>query len=620
MIHHGDRLQKPLLKEGEGWRSVAWDEALSRVAERLSEIKAKHGSGAIGVVGSLKTTNEENYWLGKLARAGLGTNNIDTAARFYYAPGFQAHWEALGVGAMTNSILDIEQADLILLVGANPKEQAARAGAYMLRALHDGKTLIVADPRTTEMAQQATRHIRPKPGTDAIWINALMHILLERGRVDTDRIGDRGWQAHIQKFTPDRAEREAGVSTEHLGWMADALAEAERVMIFYGTGVTQNRGGVATIHALLQMAFLTDNLGRSGTGVNPLLFSNNLQGGWDMGLLPDFLPGHRAVTDVEARKALEMIWKVTLPTEPGLTLSEMIAAAESGELKALYVVGENLAVSAPDISRTTEALKKLDFLVVQDLFLTETAALADVVLPAASSVEKEGTFTSMERRIQMVRRAIPPWGDCKTDLEIFGALGEKIGTSLGEPDPQAVRKEIGQIVPFYAGFPAEGVEGNGGLQWPVTPQRPNGTPYLTAEDLPKRLQKVRLAEFTPPAEATDSDYPFTLVVGRAGFHWITGTQAQRSFTLRREFRDGFVEINPEDAQQLDIRGGTFVKLITRRGELIRGVVVTDRVPKGVIYLPLHYKQGHSNVLTLLEWDPDTKTPEFKRCAAKIERA
>ena len=617
IIHHSARLKKPLIKRNGEFTPVDWDTALQLVADKLGSIKKQYGADSIGVVGSIKCTNEEHYLLNRFARAVIGTNNIDTSARFYHAATALAFSDVMGAAASSSSILQLEKTEAILIVGANAKSQLARIGSYVLQAAKKGVRTILVDPRVQEHARFFTLQVRPKPGSDFTFINALVHIIIKRDWYDPDAENIDIIAKQVDQFTPDYCQRITGVPGEELEKTAELFATAKSGMVLYGTGLTQQAGSSAALKALWNLACITGNIGKEGCGILALMFSNNIQGGLDMGLSPELLPGHHSVSDADAVARWEDVWNCKVrPNAPGLTLQDMIRQAGDG-IKAMYIVGENLAWSAPDALAAQKALNNLDFLVVQDLFLTETAQLADVVLPAASYAEKEGTFTNTERRIQKVNQAIPPLGDSKQDWEIVAGIAQKMGVPFNYKTPEEIFSEITANISFYRGLSYQALKKTGGVQWPTNGN--GGTAFLIPSLLGK--EKFSPVEIQPPkttAEQPDNDYPFTLIVGRVPFHRITGTQNTRSFTLAKEFPTGTVEVNTDDARRLKIRSGWQVKVKTRRGEVMRTVVVTRDVPAGTLFMPIHHKDGLTQSLVCADLDPETKTPLMKTCAAKLE--
>jgi formate dehydrogenase alpha subunit len=535
---------------------------------------------------------------------------------------------SFGSGAMTNSIPDLEEADCILIVGSNTTEQHPIIGSRILRAHEErGTKLIVADPRRIQMALFADLWLRQRPGSDVAWLNGMMNIIVNEELADQEFIANRteGFEEvrqAIAKYTPDLVERISGIPQVELREAARMYAQAERAAIVYAMGITQHTSGVDHVKACANLAMITGNLGRPGTGVNPLRGQNNVQGACDMGALANVYPGYQAVTSPELKEKFEKTWGVAgLSDKIGLTVTEMIDAGGKGEVKAIYIMGENPVLSDPDSRHVISSLRALDLLVVQDIFLTETAQLAHVVLPGCSYAEKTGTFTGTDRRVQLVRQAIPPIGDSKPDWVIVCELAQRMGASGFDYDsPAQIMEEIATTTPIYGGISHERLEELGFLQWPCrTPEDP-GTPYLHKGQFSRGLGKMHVLEYQDPAELPDQEYPFILTTGRNIFHFHTGTMTRRSPKLEQESPEAYVEVNPEDAADLNVKDGAQVKVSSRRGEIQTKAWVTDRVPRGVVFAPFHYAEAAANVLTNPALDPAAKIPEYKVCAVRLEAA
>ncbi|HUX15690.1 MAG TPA: formate dehydrogenase subunit alpha, partial [Phycisphaerae bacterium] len=526
-IGHEERLRTPLIRKDGELVPATWDEALALVAERLGDIRDRHGPDAVAGLSSAKTTNEENYLMQKFMRAVVGTNNVDHCARLCHASTVAGLARAFGSGAMTNSIADLDQADVIFVIGSNTTECHPIIGAAVKRAVRFGKTrLIVADPRVIELAEMADLHLQQRGGTDVALINALIHVILAEGLEAKAFIAERteGFEdlrRAVEPYNPQMAAKITGVPAEKIVEAARLYAKAGDASIIYSMGITQHTTGTDNVLALANLAMVTGNIGRPGTGVNPLRGQNNVQGACDMGALPNVYPGYQAADDAAVRAKFEKAWGVRLPPAPGLTVVEILNAAAEGKVKALYCLGENPMLSDPDLTHVEEALKALDFLVVQDIFLTETAQLADVVLPAASFAEKDGTFTNTERRVQRVRKALPPPGEARADWKILSDLARQMGYAMDYPDPSAVQDEIAALTPSYAGITYDRLE-SGGLQWPCTGRDHPGTPILHKDRFTRGRGKFHAIEFIPPKELPDEEYPFLLSTGRILQHFHTG--------------------------------------------------------------------------------------------------
>lgn len=624
-INHEERLTQPLIRRDGELTPVSWDEALDFVAARLMQIKQDFGPDALAALASAKCTNEENYVMQKFMRAAVGTNNVDHCARLCHASTVAGLAQAFGSGAMTNSIEDLDQADAIFVIGSNTTECHPIIGAVIKRAAAQrGVPLIVADPRAIELTEFATVHLRQKHGTDVALINALMHVILRDGLEDREFIAHRteGFeelQAAVGPYTPELAERITGVPAEDIVRAARIYAQAPAASIVYSMGITQHTTGTDNVLALANLAMLTGNIGKPGAGVNPLRGQNNVQGACDLGALPDVFPGYQKVDDDRVRAKFEAAWGASLPAPPGLTVVEMINAAAAGELKALYVMGENPMLSDPDQSHVERALKSLDLLIVQDIFLSETAQLADVVLPATGFAEKEGTFTNTERRVQRVHQALEPPGEARTDWQIICDLARRLGYEMSYPGPAAIQDEIASLTPLYGGITYERLA-QGSLQWPCLDAEHPGTAILHVEKFSRGLGKFHAVEFIPPQELPDEEYPFVLSTGRILQHFHTGTMSRRSQVLDALVSVGAMEMNPHDAEGLGIADGEPVRVSSRRGHIEIGVRVTERVMPGSVFLAFHYREAPANRITIAALDPVAKIPEFKVCAVRIESA
>ena len=623
-IQHPDRLKTPLIKKKGKFRETSWDEALDLVAHRLGGLKKKFGSHSLAVLGSAKCTNEENYLLSKFTRATLGTNNIDHCARLCHSSTVVGLATAFGSGAMTNSINEIEEADCLLVTGSNTTLQHPQIGSRILNAVEKGARLIVVDPRTTQLVSFAHLHLKPRPGTDVAWINGMMHIILKEDLADLDFIRKRtenfsALKRKLAKFTPQYVERITGIPREDIKEAAGIYARAKRAILIYSMGITQHTTGTDNVLSLANLVLLTSHVGRPYTGLNPLRGQNNVQGACDMGALPDFYSGYQRVSDTLCRRKFERVWNVRLPQNKGLTIIEMIQEARKGKIKGMYIMGENPALSDPDITHTVKALKNLDFLVVQDIFLTETAQLADVVLPGASFAEKDGTFTSTERRVQRVRKSINPVGEAKADWEIICDLSRRMGYFLNYESPEEVMEEIALLTPIYGGIYYDRLEETFGLQWPCWNKKHPGTPFLHRGSFSRGKGHFTPVDYKPAKELPSKKYPFILTTGRLYYHWHTGSMTRRSSTLHREYPHGFIEMNVQDAQKLGIKNKEIVKVISRRGAIEIQVIVGEIIIPGTVFIPFHFKEAAANLLTNPVLDPRAKIPEYKVCAVRIER-
>ncbi len=525
---------------------------------------------------------------------------------------------------MTNSMDDLEAADCILVIGSNTTENHPIVGLRIKKAVtkNDCK-LIVAEPRHIRLCYYAEQWMRQKPGTDVALINGMMNVILAEGLADEAFIAERteGFEElkkTVARYTPEKAAEITGLDPEEIRQAARTFAQAESAAIVYAMGITQHTTGVDNVLSLANLAMLTGNIGRPGTGVNPLRGQNNVQGACDMGGLPGDLTGYQKVADEKARAKFEAAWGVSLPANPGLTLMEMVDAARAGDIKALYIVGENPMVSDPDLHHVEEALGEVGFLVVQDIFLTETAALADVVLPATCFAEKEGTFTNTERRLQRVRKAVPAPGNAREDSRIVADLAARMGYTMPAVSAEEVMAEISLLTPSYAGITYDRLE-KGSLQWPVPDVEHPGTPILHTTKFTRGKGLFHAVEYIAPAEQPDADYPFVLTTGRLLTHYHTGTMTRRVAGLEELEPRNFAEINPADAAVLGISAGDMIRLETRRGSIQVEARVTAKILPGVVFIPFHYAEAAANLLTNAELDPVAKIPEYKVCAVRVGR-
>ena len=626
-IYHKDRLTTPLIRKKGKLVEASWDEALALVAGRLGEIKSQHGPDSIAFLSSAKATNEENYLHQKFARAVIGTNNVDHCARLCHSSTVAGLATAFGSGAMTNSFPNLEEANVALIIGSNTTEQHPIIGTHLMKMQQKGTKLIVADPRFTQIAQVADLYLRQKPGTDLAWINGMMHVIIRDGLANETFIKERteGFEALKEKvadYTPERVEQISGIPADKLVEAAHLYAKADKAAIFFAMGITQHATGVQHVWQTANLAMLTGHIGKPGSGVNPLRGQNNVQGACDMGALPNVFPAYQAVNKPEVQEKFRQAWGADkLPEEVGLTLIEMIHGLESGKVKAMWVMGENPSLSDPDIKHVDASLKNAEFLVVQDIFLSETAQLAHVVLPAASYAEKDGTFTNTERRVQRVRKAIEPLPGCKPDWEIICLVAQKMGAKgFDFASAEEIMAEVNRVTPSYGGITYARLEELGSLLWPCPNAEHAGTLFLHKDKFARGLGLFHAIDHQPPNEEPDADYPFILTTGRIMFQYHTGTVTRRIAKLEREAPACKVEINPADAARLGLNGSKKVRVTSRRGELMAEAKVTDRVDPGVIFIPFHFVEAAANILTNPALDPIAKIPEYKVCAVKVEAA
>lgn len=622
-VQHPDRLRYPLVRDSGVFRRVSWDEAFALIAARLVEIKSRYGPDSIGILGSAKCTNEENFLLMKFARAVIGTNNVDHCARLCHSSTVGGLAEAFGSGAMTNSIDEIGGAKVIFIIGSNTTEQHPMIAMHILDAKDRGATIIVADPRQTRLAKLAHIHLRHRSGTDVALLNSMMNVIISEGLVDIAFIKQRtenfdSLERCMMAYFSEAGERITGVPAEDIRKAARIYASEKRAMFIYSMGITQHITGIDNVRSCANLVMLTAHIGQPMTGLNPLRGQNNVQGACDVGALPDFFTGYQKVNDPSARRKFELAWSRPLPVRPGLTLTEMIDAAMDGRIRAMYIMGENPLISDPDIRHVREALSGLEFLAIQDIFLTDTAELAHVILPAASFAEKDGTFTNTERRVQKIRKAVPPPGEARPDHEIIRSIAGRMGYSMEYLASHEIMEEIALLTPSYSGILHHRLDSGFGLQWPCTSVDHPGTPYLHRKKFARGMGIFIPVEFTPPAEPADQDYPFVLTTGRSYFHYHTGTMCRRTITLEREMPECMIEINPQDAARIGIKQHQMVRVRSRRGELEVRALVTQSVPEGIVFMPFHFREAAANTLTIGAVDPNAKIPEFKVCAVAIE--
>lgn len=526
---------------------------------------------------------------------------------------------------MTNTIADIAQAKAILVMGSNTTEAHPIVALSIKQAVSEnGAKLIVIDPRRIRLVDYAHLWLSQKAGTDVAVLNGLMNVILTEGLEDKQFIAGRteGFgelKNVLAKYTPEYVEEISGIPADLLREAARIFARSERGSLIYAMGITQHTTGTDNVLSIANLAMMTGNIGKPGTGVNPLRGQNNVQGACDMGALPGCVSGYQNVCDQRTITKCKDLWGAKLPEKPGLSVVEMFEAALRGEVKAMHIMGENPMLSDPDLGHVEKALRKLDFLVVQDIFLTETAEFADVVLPGVTFAERDGTFTNTERRVQRVRKAIEPVGDSRPDWGIICELSRRIGYKMDYSSVGEITDEIASFTPTYAGITFERVSREG-VQWPCpNPDHP-GTPILHAEKFTRGLGKFHPVEHKPPAEEPDEEYPLILTTGRYLFQYHTGTMSRHSRGLEEMCHEARVEINPADADKLKVKEGDWVKLITRRGKIKVKACVTERAPKGTVFMPFHFKESPANVLTNPALDPVSKIPELKVCAVRVEKA
>jgi len=529
-----------------------------------------------------------------------------------------------GSGAMTNSIPEIENHDVIFVIGSNTTETHPIIGLKMKKAVRRGAELIVVDPRKIDLVRFSSLWLQHRPGTDVALLNSIMHVIVKENLIDKKFIEERtegfeSFKDSLNAYPPEEGERITGVPKEDIIKAALLYGNAIRPGIYYTMGITQHTHGTENVYSIANLALMTGNLGRESTGVNPLRGQNNVQGATDMGCIPNFFPGYQKLNIPGVKQKFQTIWGVRLSDKIGLTATEMTKAAFEGSLKAMYIMGENPAMSEPDINHTIKTLKKLDFLVVQDIFMTETAELADVVLPAACFAEKDGTFTNTDRSVQRIRKAVEPPGEAKEDAYIIIELAKRLGYEMRYDSIEDIFQETGKLWPALAGITYKRIAKTG-LQWPCPTLDHPGTPYLFKGGFPRGRAAFTVVRYRASEELPDNEYPFLLSTGRQLFQYHTGSMTRRVDAINMVSPGAYIEIHPDDADKLKVRDGDIVKVTSRRGSLDVKVMVSGRPLKGLVFIPFHYSEAAANLLTNTALDPVARIPELKVCAVKIEQS
>lgn len=621
-----NRLTAPLIKKDGRFVPSTWDEALGLVVRRFQGYQEQYGADSLAFLSSAKTTNEENFLMMKLARAVFKTNNVDHCARLCHASTVVGLAQTFGSGAMTNSIAEFEEAEVILVTGSDTTAQHPLIGSRIINAVREkGAKLIVIDPREIELVKNACIYARQKNGTDVAWINGLINVIIAENLHDKKFVEERteGFEAlqeMVKEYTPEYVEKITSIPREKLVEIARVYAGARKSMIVYSMGITQHTTGVDNVKSLANLAMVTGHIGFAACGVNPLRGQNNVQGSCDCGALPNVYSGYQSVSDEAIRKKFETSWGVQgLPEKPGLTVTEIIKSAGKGGIKGLYIMGENPLISDPDSNHVRECLDKTEFLVVQDIFLTDTAEYADVVLPSASFAEKDGTFTSTERRIERIRKAVEPPGEAMADWQILCAAAQKAGyNGMEYKNPAEIMEEMARLTPIYGGITYERLKPYG-LQWPCPANDHPGTPILHKEKFTRGKGAFLPRPYIPPAEGTDEEYNFVLSTGRVYWHWHTRTMTNRTSTLERESPTPYVEMNCDDAKELGIGDSQLIKVSSRRGTITLKTELGHKVARGSLFIPFHFREAAANILTIAALDPTAKIPEYKVCAVKVEK-
>jgi len=642
-VHHPSRLTYPMIRKDlgilprkavglNGFRRASWDEALDLAAERLAGIMQTHGGNALGTFCSAKATNEDNYLFQKFVRAVLRTNNIDHCSRLCHAASVAGLQITLGSSAMSNSIAEMKDLEVLLVTGSNTSETHPVISTFLREAVvKNGAKLIVIDPRRIEMTQFADIYLQLKPGTDVILFQALAHVIVQENLIDQDFLnarveGLKEYLPSLESYTPEYAEEACGVPAESIRQAARLYGKASAAAIYWGMGISQSSHGTDNAISLANLALLTGNIGRPGTGLNPLRGQNNVQGCSDSGGLPNVFPGYQPVSDQDVREKFEKNWGVSLDSEPGLTTMEMVDAVESGTIKGYYVMGENPMMSEPDLLHARQVMERLEFVLYQDIFMNETGEYADIILPAANFAEKDGTFTNSDRRVQLIRPAVKPPGEARPDWAIIQDLARRVQKKLGVTSfagfnfnsPAEIWREMADLTPPFQGISHQRISAENGVHWPCPTEDHPGTPYLFTESFPRGKGKLTPIAYRPSSELPDDEYPFILSTGRVLYHWHGGTLTRRS-KLDDIYPEALVEIHPRDAEQLGISSRDWVNMRSRRGEIQVRTLVTERSPVGTVFLPFHFVEAAANILTVDARDPQAKIPDYKVCAVALEK-
>ena len=609
------------------FREASWDEALDLVGERLRTIRDEDGSEALAGFGSAKCSNEEAYLFQKLIRAGFGTNNVDHCTRLCHASSVAALLEGIGSGAVTTTYGDIVNADVALLAGTNTTANHPVASSFFKQARRRGTTLIVVDPRRERIADHADIYCQVKPGTDVAFFNGVLHEVIAAGLVDREYValrttGFAELEAVVKGYPAERAAQICGVDADVIREVARLWGEAGAGVIYWGMGMSQHTTGTDNCRCLIALCAITGNVGKPGAGLHPLRGQNNVQGASDSGLIPMMFPDYQRVDDPAAHAAFEKAWDTTLSPEPGLTVTEIIGAALAGQVKGMYMLGENPFLSDPNINKVRKGLANLEFLVVQDIFLTETAEFADVVLPASSYMEKVGTFTNTDRRVQLSEPVLDPPGQARGDFELIQEIANRVGLSMDYASPREAFDEMVALGASLDGLTYDNLGASGKLYPNPDPENSDGIAVLFGEGFPTENGKARIvaAEWLPAKELPDEEYPFVLNTGRLLEHWHTGSMTRRSYALDAIAPEAHVWINPDDAAELGIGHRDFVRVESRRGSVELSAEISHREDRGNVFIPFHFREAAANVLTIDEIDPYGKIPEFKFCAVRVSRA
>jgi formate dehydrogenase major subunit len=639
-VHHPQRLTKPLIrKQGmpksadftmdpadplSVFREASWDEALALAGGALRRIRDERGPKSLAGFGSAKGSNEEAYLFQKLVRTGFGSNNVDHCTRLCHASSVAALLEGIGSGAVSNPVMDVLDAEVLLLIGANPVVNHPVAATWMKNAVKRGTKLILADPRRSELARHAAYYLQFKPDTDVALLNAMMHTIVEEGLVAESFIADRtsGYEElrkNVASFSPEAMAALCGIPAATIREVARLFATSKASMILWGMGISQHIHGTDNARCLISLAMMTGQIGRPGTGLHPLRGQNNVQGASDVGLIPMMYPDYRRVDGADARTTFEALWQRTLDPKPGLTVVEIMNAVHAGEIRGMYIMGENPAMSDPDVRHAREALAELEMLVVQDIFLTETGYLADVILPASAFPEKTGTFTNTDRAVQLGRQALDPPGEAKHDLWIIVEMAKRMGLEWKYSHPSEVFAEMRLAMPSIAGITWERLERESAVTYPCEHEGDPGERVVFIDDFPTASGKAKLvpAKIIPAAEQPDKEYPFVLITGRQLEHWHTGSMTRRTEVLDSIEPAPVASMHSGDLAALGVKPGGMISVASRRGSIALSARADDGTPRGAVFIPFCYYEAAANLLTNPALDPFGKIPEFKYCAVRV---
>ncbi|HJD12212.1 MAG TPA: formate dehydrogenase subunit alpha [Candidatus Ruminococcus avistercoris] len=627
-VHSPERLTHPLIKNKETgeFEQASWEEALDLVASKFLEIKKKYGPDSLAGFACSRSPNEDIYMMQKLVRCAFETNNVDNCARVCHSASVAGLSMTLGSGAMTNPIADITQKpDVIMLVGSNPEEAHPVVGMQIRQAVQRGCKIIVVDPRDIDLAKHADVHLKLRPGTNVAFANGMMHVIIEEGLQDMKFIEERteGYEKIkeiVKDYTPEKVGEICHIDPDDLRKAARMYAKADKAPIIYCLGVTEHSTGTEGVMSMSNMALLVGKLGREGCGVNPLRGQNNVQGACDMGALPGDFPGYQKVANPDVIAKFEKAWGKKLNPNPGLHATDVWPAAIRGEVKGLYIFGEDPIVTDPDTAHIIKALESLDFVVMNELFMTETAQYADVILPGVSYAEKEGTFTNTERRVQRVRKAVTIPGEARLDTDIFIDIMNRMGYPQPHLTAAQIMDEIASVTPSFGGISHARLDAGETLQWPCPSKDHPGTPILHVGKFTRGLGWFYPAEYVPSAELPDEDYPIILMTGRILYHYTTRAMTGKTPGLMEIEGKSFIEMNYKDADAIGVKTGDKVKISSRRGQIVSTARVGRKVSQGETWMPFHFPDGNANWLTNAALDKYARIPEYKVCAVKIEKA